>query len=78
MPTQAQIDDLKNRMYYARPGAKQVEDHKAVQDAAFAFALALVEHCPGPSRELSLALTKVEEARMWANAAIAHAQSKEI
>lgn len=34
------------------------------------FALQLLQMCPA-SRELSLALTKLEEAVMWANASIA-------
>lgn len=36
----------------------------------------LVSLCP-PGRELSLALTKLEEAMMWANAAIARNQGVE-
>lgn len=64
--------DLQNRMYYKAPDAQAVKAHKKVQDAAFAFAEVLVETCPNPSRELTLAIEKIEEARMWGSAAIAH------
>lgn len=35
----------------------------------------ITEHCP-PCRETSLALTKLEEATFWANAAIARGEEK--
>jgi len=66
--------DLKNRMYYKVPSKEEVEDHKAIQDAAMEFATQLMIHCPNPSRELTLAIEKVEEARMWASAGVAHAR----
>ena len=65
--------DLKNRMYYKAPSKWEVEAHKAIQDAAMEFATQLMIHCPNPSRELTLAIEKVEEARMWASAGVAHA-----
>jgi len=49
--------------------ADKVED-KQIRAMAKSFAADLVTFCP-PSRELSLALTELENAVMWANAAIA-------
>lgn len=69
-------DELRNRMFYVRPDQDTIVRHKDVQEAAFEFAKALIKLCPNPSRELSLALSRVEEARMWANAAIAHRQGR--
>lgn len=66
--------DIENRMFYNRPTEEAAKRHKSVQLAAAEFAKVLIELCPNPSRELSLAITHVEEARMWGNAAIAHHQ----
>lgn len=68
--------DLKNRMYYKAPSKGEVESHKAIQDAAMEFATILMIHCPNPSRELTLAIEKVEEARMWGSAGIAHVSGR--
>jgi len=65
--------DLKNRMYYKPPSQAEQEAHKAIQDAAMEMATVLMVNCPNPSRELDLAIAKVEEARMWGSAAVAHA-----
>ena len=50
--------------------------HLVVQEAALVFAQHLIRVCPNPSRELSTAITKIEEAKMHANAGIAHAQPR--
>lgn len=63
-------DDLANRFTYHPPRPGQPETYQALRDTAHAFALDIVEAAPR-SRERSLALTKLEEAVMWANAAIA-------
>lgn len=68
--------ELKTRMFYTRPDEETVIRHRKVQEAAFTLGLKLVDLCPNPSRELSIALTKLEECRMWANAAIAHRQKE--
>ena len=49
-----------------------IAQHGAVRGRAFGFASFIQEACP-PSRERSLALTKIEEAMFWANASIARA-----
>jgi len=64
--------DLKNRMYYKPPSQAEQEAHKAIQDAAMEMATVLMIHCPNPSDELTIAIHRVEEARMWASAAVAH------
>lgn len=44
--------------------------HEAIRRKAKEFAEFLIETCP-PGRELSLALTEVQLAAMWGNAAVA-------
>jgi len=66
--------DLEKRMFYTQPTEERASRHHAVQQAAYEFGLTLIQQCPNPSRELATALTKLEEARMWANAAIAHVE----
>lgn len=62
--------DLKNRFSYHSPKLDQPERFDFIRNLAFQFALDLTTACP-ESRELSLALTKLEEAVFWGNAAIA-------
>lgn len=51
------------------PEMKQRDRYEAIYAATYEVARMLTFYCP-PSRQLSLALTKLEEARMWAMAAI--------
>jgi hypothetical protein len=62
--------DLANRFTYHAPKGDQYERYQAIRDAQAKFADLLVESCPG-SRELSLALTHLEEVGFYANASIA-------
>ncbi len=55
---------------YHPPKEGQAERYKEIRDMAKIFAQELCRFCPD-SRERSLALTKLEEVVMWANAAIA-------
>jgi hypothetical protein len=55
---------------YHRPCGCRIAKHTAIRDEARALAHQLVDRVP-PGRELSLALTAIEEAVMWANAGIA-------
>lgn len=55
---------------YHAPHGDQADRYTEIRGTGGDFATMLVELCP-PSRELSLALTAIEEAVMWANAAIA-------
>lgn len=66
-------EDLLNRFTYHPPVAGQAELYQEIRSTALAFATQLVEKCP-PSRELSLALTHLEEVAFWANASIARNQ----
>lgn len=58
--------------HYHRPNGetKQAERYEQINVATREVARLLMSYCP-PSRQLSSALTKLEEARMWANSAIA-------
>lgn len=64
-------DELRRRFFFKPPRDEEaIEHHKLVSDLAFSHAVELVRICP-PGRNLSLALTALEEVRMRANAAIA-------
>jgi hypothetical protein len=55
---------------YHPPKADQVPRYTALRDEGKAMAKMILDYCP-TSRERSLALTNLEQAVMWANAAIA-------
>lgn len=64
-------DELTNRFRYHPPTTEsRRQKHQAVTEECLALALRLAEICP-EGRGLSIALTKLEEARMWANQALA-------
>lgn len=63
-------EDIEKRFTYHAPKPGQPERYGAIRDAAKAFAELINTKTPA-SREQSLALTKLEESVMWANAAIA-------
>lgn len=72
-----EVDDqrknqLENSFTYHAPKAElhQQERYVTLRDNAKALAFDIVRLTP-PSREQSLAITKLEEAIMWANKAIA-------
>jgi len=64
------FEDIENRFTYHAPNADQIEIYAEIRSMALEMAKFLAANCP-QSRELSLALTKLEEAVMWANASIA-------
>lgn len=69
-PTKHQ-DDARTRAFtYQPPQPNQPERYTRLRAAAKQLSDLFDCNCP-PSRELSLAQTKLEEAIMWANAAIA-------
>ena len=68
--TQEDVDRLNNNFRYHAPKEDQVERYQHSRDKFRELAQYLMENCPR-SRELSLAITHIEEASMWANAAIA-------
>lgn len=66
--------ELANRFAYHRPkNDLVVQRHQVIREAAQAFAETVNSNCP-EGREQSLAVTHIEDAMMWANAAIARNQ----
>jgi hypothetical protein len=68
--TEKEIQDMEKRFTYHPPKGDQQGRYVEIRDTAHAVALGICQNCP-ESRERSLALTHLEEAVMWANAAIA-------
>lgn len=64
------FDKYENKYSYHETTDDQNRRSEAVRDKAREIAVLLDKVCP-PSRELSLAHTKLEEAVMWANKSIA-------
>jgi len=62
--------DLANRFTYHAPKDGQAERYQEIRDEAHGLAQMINAQCP-ESREKSLAITHLEDAVMWANAAIA-------
>lgn len=63
-------EELRHRFTYHAPSGQQPEVYEQIRGMGFQFAGLIDEWCV-ESREKALALTKVEEAVMWANASIA-------
>lgn len=61
--------DIENRFSYHKPNNKKQDIFPLIRDKAKEFAYLIQKHVPN-SREKSLALTKLEEVVMWANAGI--------
>ncbi len=55
---------------YHPPKGDQQERYEKLRDQAKILAIKIDKYCPN-SREKSLAITKLREATMWANASIA-------
>lgn len=68
--TDEQRKRLENDFTYHPPVASQIDRYRDIREGARRYAEYLMESCP-PSRELSLALTHLEECVMYANASIA-------
>jgi hypothetical protein len=64
------VTDLKNRFGYHGPDEVAKERHRTIRRMIFTLADELDDFIP-EGREKSLFFTKLEEAMMWANAAIA-------
>ena len=67
-------EQIENSFTYHAPQGDQTDRYVDIRELAKRLALYMVDYCP-ESRELSLALTKLEEAVFWANAAIARNES---
>ena len=65
-------DELRNRFFHHPPPNRQrIADHESVSNLCYVLAQALTDICP-EGRNLALALTHLEDARMRANAALAY------
>lgn len=65
-------DQLAHRFQFHPADAQNTKDaHETVRDVCLSAADKIVEVTGAPSREQSTAITKLEEAMFWANAAIA-------
>lgn len=65
-----QTDDLANRFAFHAADTAKREEHAAIREGCFRAATVIDNLCPD-SREKSLAVTALEEAMMWGNAALA-------
>ncbi|MGD6870027.1 DUF7681 family protein [Bacillus cereus] len=63
-------EQIENTFSYHPPAEGQPEKYEALREKAKEFAYLIDELCPA-SREKSVALTNLETAVMWANAAVA-------
>jgi len=63
-------DELKTRFTYHKPKDGQAERYQGLRASAHNLAKMVVDECP-VSREREEALKNIEQAVMWANAAIA-------
>lgn len=61
---------IDNIFTYHPPNGNQPARYEILRNGAKELANSILHHCP-PSRERSLALTKLEEVCFWANASIA-------
>ena len=64
------ISELQSNFTYHAPKPGQPEKYVVIRDTAKGLAMLINDNCPD-SREKSLAMTKLEECVMWANASIA-------
>ncbi|AJK28055.1 hypothetical protein M5W70_09205 [Paenibacillus larvae] len=60
---------IENNFKYHAPKPEQTEKYTAIREKAKELAYLVDDLCPN-SREKSLALTNLEQAVMWANAAL--------
>lgn len=69
------IKDLENRFSYHPVKPEELQEHRyqEIRRNAKEFGELLLQFCP-PSRELSLAITNLEQAMFWANASIARSE----
>lgn len=68
--SEADAKKIETAFTYHAPVGDQPDRYVDIREKAKSLALTFTMHCP-PSRELSLAITNLEQAVMWANAAIA-------
>lgn len=64
------LEELENNFTYHRPFGDQPARYESIRAEAKKLAIFIIANTP-PSREQSVALTNLEQAVFWANAAIA-------
>lgn len=64
------LEQLENMFTHHPPAPDQIDRYQILRLAAKMFAINIVQYCP-QSREATIAVNKVREAVMWANASIA-------
>jgi hypothetical protein len=69
--------DLNVRFTYHKPFGDQPIRYERIRKWAYDMSLFLLDYCPD-SRELSLAITHLEEVVFWANAAIARHEEEKV
>jgi len=69
-PHQKTLDQVENNFMYHSPQSDQPERYVELREKGKELAMMILAHTP-PSREQAIALTKLEECVMFANAAIA-------
>ena len=65
-----QPESIRARFTFHPPTPTRAKHHEAITEACIRLAEAIELACP-PCRARSVAITKIEEAKMWANAALA-------
>ena len=70
------VGKLQHCLQHHFPDAGQMANIESNRLECFNYGQAILRNCP-PSRERSLALTKLEESLFWANAAIARVNTEE-
>lgn len=65
-----ELADVENRFRYHSPSQRGAERHQVLSQAFIALAVQILAICPH-GRERSLVLTKLEEAKFFASAAVA-------
>jgi len=68
--TEEEIKRLERDFTYHAPKEDQLPRYGELRARAMEFTALIMAFCP-PSRERSLAITKIEEAVFWSNASIA-------
>ena len=68
-PSESDQAKLDNNFMFHTPKGDQAERHAFLRDKAKELAELMSHLCP-PSRELSLAITNLEQAMFWANSSI--------
>ena len=69
-PTPEEESRLHKDFTYHPPMENQIPRYQQIRTLGYEVTLFFLENCP-PSRERSLAITNLEQAIFWANAAIA-------